>query len=428
LRWQKYKKLTTIKYKLLNLDTYTLNILYSPSINNKLRLAIENVFNNFYDFLKFNKYEIPFHTIQIGLEENDQFKISHTFQANLLANRYHHETWFSRVPLIIEEDSKDFLGTCFYMINCLQEYEVNKLDALARFDHNQSYQFKFDCAEENLVLSYFQEMAIIIFGTKIPLQKSQFILSHDIDFINSSWKDTMKKQLKSVSFFEATNTYVRHLKGNDDWQNIDAIIADETSMNIPSIFFWLCKSGKSKFKNIKNADYKIEENYVQACLKKIEAAPLHRNGLHKSISDLSLDEELAQLPQTKLNRYHYLKFNILDDFQKLSASNIEEDHSLGFSEIIGFRNSYGLPFTPFNPFSMSYYNFKAYPLHIMDSSLFYYMGCKTNKSMLAEIESFIEKNEKSAVISILWHNNFYKRSSYLKLLELIKTKLSTHKN
>lgn len=428
MRKQNYKNLTIIKYKLRNLDTHPFHITYDPLIENDLKRAIDNIFSNYYNFLNFNNYSALVYEVRIGDRENCHFKLSKTFVSNLLAKEFHHEKWFRDAPLILEEGKPDFLGSCFYLINCLQEYAPNVGDALDRFDYSLSYQMKFNCAEEHLVLDYFQEISKCLFGSPIPLKTSQYLLSHDIDFLHSAWKDKLKTQLRNGAFSKILQTTKDLLQGKDDWQNIQEILLVENQLKISSTFFWLCKKGATPFEKVKNADYSIQESYVQDCLQAIHRSSGHQNALHKSISNLSFEEELSHLPPTTINRYHYLKFNIQRDFDILSQSSIMEDHSLGFSKQIGFRNSYGLPFKPFDPIQLRYYNFIEYPLHVMDSSLFYFMACTRPESMLDRLASFIEKHQHSAVISILWHNNFYDKQSYTSLLHLLEKNLTAHTN
>jgi hypothetical protein len=408
------------------LDKHSFHITYTQATEHSVKLAIDNVLVNFFNFLKFNKFTPKNLNIKIGIEKDCHFQLSKTFINNLLSKEFHHEKWFEHSPRIEENGEPDFLGSCFYMINCLQEYAPSPLDSLGRFDFECSYQCKFQCTEDHLVLTYFQNIAQVLFGSPIPLQQSQYLLSHDIDALNSSWKEKLKKQIYNLSFKQALQTFIARIQGKDDWQNIEDILEDETRLQISSTFFWLGEEGRTKFKGVKNSDYKIEEAYVQNCLSKIESSALHQNGLHKSISSMPFEKELEQLPATTHNRFHYLKFNIPQDFQILSDSNITADYSLGFSKNIGFRNSYGLPFVPFNPITLTYYKFTAYPLHIMDSSLFYYMDFQSLEAMYAKVASFIEQHPKSALISILWHNNFYQKKDYHQLLQIIKMNLANY--
>ncbi|MCB9227351.1 MAG: hypothetical protein H6578_09325, partial [Chitinophagales bacterium] len=151
---------------------------------------------------------------------------------------------------------------------------------------------------------------------------------------------------------------------------------------------------------------------------KINKSKYHNIGLHKSISSNTINEELTKLLANKL-RFHYLKFNVKEDFEKIEASKIQEDYSLGFSTVLGFRNSYGLPFKPYHPVLEKQYSFTVFPLNVMDSSLYYYLHISNNEDMILVAINFIKNNAESCVLSILWHNNFYDEKTYQKLLDFV---------
>lgn len=410
-----------------DLNKHPFHIEYNNRLSSPLKKAINSVFDHFYFFLSYNKFEFDKTVFSVGIDSNCTFQISNRFIQNLEEKKFEHVYWFTNQALLIETEKADYIGTCFYMINCLQEYGDYPRDLLGRFIFENTYQYKFNCAEKNLVLDYFQEVAMLIFGVKIPLQKSSYLLTHDIDFVNSAWKDQFKDGVKSLDFQSTFQASKKALTLQDDWQNIEEIIQLEQKQMVSSIFFWLPVKGKSKYPNVQNADYQIKDKYIQKCLKLIESSPNHRNGLHKSVNETALKEENELLSNLACLRYHYLKFDIRKDYDKISKSNLSNDFSLGFSTRIGFRNGYGLPFRPIDPYSLAYYNFTVYPLHIMDSSLFYFMDKSSMEEMVDAVQDFVKLNAQSAVIGILWHNNFYEKKSYQRLLKIIATNLDYYK-
>lgn len=415
----KIKKNSQEQDKHIDLIAHPFHIKYKERLSAPILAAIDNVMDNFYYFLNYNQFSFKEITLNVGLDMPADLHLSHIFIENIEAHIFTHEAWFEKEALIIEGDKKDFIGTCFYMINCLQEYTDTDPDELGRFKFGNTYQAKFNCPEQNLVLSYFQEMALIIFKQEIPLKPSQSLITHDIDFINNGWKKSLKKAIHSLHLNHLIKSIINKIKGIDPHQNIQEILAIEKSENIGSIFFFMTTKGSTEFGNIRNSDYSIDSAYIQNCMTQINESSRHSIGLHKSISDTSFREELSLLPAAH-NRYHYLRFSIPESFQNLSESTIKYDYSLGFSEKIGFRNSYGLPFKPFDPVSQQYYDFWEFPLLIMDSSLHYFMGKTADSGKLKYIEDFIQKNKYSTVISILWHNDFFDSDSYGQLLKLIK--------
>lgn len=413
-----YKKFRQETYKIHKLDQHPFHISYSKNLSKQICAAVDNVFDNFYFFLNFNSFECKSLSFSVGTEQNSDFILSEVFINNLQNSAFNHERWFTEKPVIICNGFEDYIGSVFYMINSLQEYHKTELDALGRFQFKDSYQAKFNCCEDNLVLEYFQQIAEQLFGKKIPLKPSQFQLSHDIDYLHKGWRNDLKEALKSLNIIAVLRIFWNKILGKDSNQNIKEIMLFERAHEVPSCFFFMCEQGETGVSGIENSDYNFNSNYVQQTMRYIDDAFLHIIGLHKSIGKTSIQEELAKIPSYS-NRFHYLAFNIPKSFQELSDSSLKFDCSLGFSEKIGFRNSYGLPYQPFNPISASYFDFWEYPLHIMDSTLHFYLGMKNDPSKFEAVERFLEKNSKSAVISVLWHNNYFNPKSYQGLLNIL---------
>jgi hypothetical protein len=140
------------------------------------------------------------------------------------------------------------------------------------------------------------------------------------------------------------------------------------------------------------------------------------NGLHKSCSEKTIDEEIGSMPfQARYNRFHFLRYKLPDLWDQLNDSQIQIDFSLGFAERYGLRNNFGLPFKPYNLHEQSAYPFLEVPLNMMDSTFSRYM--KIPKAKTAdEIIGFIEKNKFNCILSLLWHNTYfsdYKYEGYL---------------
>lgn len=400
-----------------------LHITFESNLSEKVKRAIHNVFENFTFFLKFNDFNTSSRTLLIGVSDKADLKISNRFVQFIEQQTFEHELWFDQEALLIEDNLPDYIGSCFYMINCLQEYADYPKDFLGRFTFESSYQYRFNCAEDHLVLKYFQEIAKRIYGHVIPLRRSMYSLSHDIDFLHRGWNKALKKSIFKGDIKKLFQLAARRVKGEAPLQNLSEIISDEKQYEMASIFFFLPVNGASPYEGVSNADYTMESSYVQEILSQIKQSTWHNLGLHKSIGETSFADELKLL-QSKRNRFHYLKFQIPEVYQLLEQAEIDYDYSLGFSTHIGFRNSYGLPYKPFNPLNNTSCKTWFIPLLIMDSSMHYFMGLESAASKFDAVQNFIHKHKESTVISLLWHNDFYEHDAYIKLLAFIRQELT----
>ncbi len=141
------------------------------------------------------------------------------------------------------------------------------------------------------------------------------------------------------------------------------------------------------------------------------------NGLHKSCSEMTINDELKKGNITTFyNRYHFLNYLPHKDWSEISNSNLQFDASMGFVERYGFRNSYGNAFQPYNIFKKRPYDFVEAPLNFMDGTFHKYM--KVNPDHIGNlIIEFYERNKYNCLFSLLWHNTYftnYKYNSYLK--------------
>jgi hypothetical protein len=347
----------------------------------------------------------PIHLAFYDTLKNHKDGLSHIFQFN------------SDPAIYTEKGQKDVVATIFYMINCLQEYNQTEdnSDAFGRFKFESSYQFRFGVTEENLVQheidSFFKKFRIN--GTN---EKSSFFISHDVDNLYGSFVQDGFWALKKMRIDIILRLIANELIRNPHWKNMDKIIKLNNEYDIRSTFFWLVNQGTGK-KNIRNADYTIKK---EKDLVHIVNKSGFFNGLHKSCSDMSINEELQKGElNTRYNRYHFLNFSTYSDWEKISASEIKLDCSLGFAERYGFRNSYGQSFQPFNFEKNQPFDFIETPLTFMDTTFYKYMKQPAN-NIGNSIIDFYERNSYNCHHSLLWHNTSFTNYKYGSLLKEYK--------
>jgi hypothetical protein len=319
--------------------------------------------------------------------------------------------FFAYKPLISTNSGEpDYLASIFYLINCLQEYNPapTDLDEFGRYKYERSCQNRFGFIKENLVQEYI-DLFLASCGVRSNFSfKTTIFLSHDIDTLYGSLLQDGLWALKKGRLDVIIEIIFREMIRKPEWRNIDKILKIESAYDLVSTFFWLVNKGIGK-DHIQNADYSVQKerelfnNIIQNGF---------TNGLHKSSSKMSLDEELDRLPyKTTFNRYHFLKFLPQYDWQLINESRIEFDSSLGFAEHYGFRNSFGMPFQPYNLQLKKPFNFVETPLNIMDGTFHKYMQIPVNRTSEMIIE-FIEKNRFNCVLSLLWHNTYFTNYKY----------------
>lgn len=316
-------------------------------------------------------------------------------------------------PIYYDENgNKCSIETIFYLVNCIQELNLkpSDLDQYGRYKYSVSLQKHYGIVEENFVGHLIDQLIlqfpILSLDGNPPKVKSKFFISHDIDLLLSGWKIEGFLALKQSKWSLLLKVLWDILRLKPFYNNIDQIILLDKNYGIPSCFYWLPKYGKDQ-NGIMNADYSLDDLKVQS--QKVLDAGLDC-GIHKSSFENTFGEEMAHFHfKVEHNRYHYLKFQTHKAWKEIEAAGLKTDASLGFAEHIGFRNSYGLPFVPFDMENDRPFSFVEIPMHVMDVTLKQYMGLD-DEEISNKLQSFFIMNKENAICSILIHNNYYCKS------------------
>ncbi len=324
------------------------------------------------------------------------------------------------VPKINDKtnDKTDFFAAIFYLTNCLQEYGSRSLDGHQRYPFSASWQAKTGLITENIVqriINIFLVNQVKFKHLASKSRESAVFLTHDIDGLYSAWKTEGLWAAKNFRLDKLLHLLFLAAMRRPAWFNIDDILKLHSAYDVRSTFFFLTEKGwflpKFLLENGQNtegvfhADYDVNAPKIQQLFSHIKAQK-SEIGLHKSaFGDSDFPSELNKLPMDKIrsNRYHFLKFQLPEAWQTMEKAGVQLDASLGFAEQFGFRNSYGLPFSPYDFEKKRAMNLVVTPLNIMDGTMEHYM--KMPQSEIAKtVISFLENNRKDAILSILWHN------------------------
>ena len=341
--------------------------------------------------------------LSIGYDSASNIQLSERFYLDLAAGIYDHHHHMSNGSFIqLPDGSPDYLSSIFYLVNCIQEYGSTDLDKYGRFKYEDSLQKKWGIITENKVWEYIQ-----LFCDKHSITYSKrpvnaCCLSHDIDFIYRGWKREGLKAVQQGSLGKATEIVTSRFVGKPIFANIAEIAEMEASAGYASTFYWIASQQKGDG-GIDNADYSMTDPLVQQMMTTAEAAGCE-HGMHKAAASSSFRAEMEQFTRPiSTNRYHYLRFALPHAWAELDAAGIAVDCSLGFAEHFGYRNSYGLPFRPFDLEQNRTREVLIVPLHIMDTTLTDYMNISKTEVSSVMLD-WIESVQDHTLIGVLWHN------------------------
>ncbi|MBT8220947.1 MAG: hypothetical protein KJP00_14050 [Bacteroidia bacterium] len=362
-----------------------------------------------------NNQEIQFEYVDISTSADIVIDHNHT-ESEVIATAFYDQLGdrkpelqyhkvFSKPQLICNQNGLvDLLATIFYMVNCLQEYTAtsNGLDQYGRITYASSYQNQYQSVEKNLVQEYI-ELWLAQHQISFQSEKSKVFLSHDIDSLHTAVIPISVQVIRQIPPLDLLQILVQKLLGRPNIESLNQVMKINDEHDIQSTFFWLMNKGIGQH-SIPNADYRFDPKYLALTRNRNNA-----NALHKSSHTTTLDQEFdAAKFDSPANRYHYLAHQPLRDWQVISDSQIELDASLGYAEKMGFRNSYGQAFQPFNLNQNQPYDFVEVPLHIMDTTFERYQQMDP-KTISDEIIDFIDRNKFNCTLSILWHNQHFNK-------------------
>lgn len=346
--------------------------------------------------------------LTIGYSDLNDFVISENHHRLLSQNIFGHQQQLSHNGNIVNKfGGTDFISTISYLINSFQEYNDTAPDQYGRFKYTNSVQHKLNSIENNTV----QQIIDHLFGThpklrdlKTTSRKSRVFLTHDIDSVYGAVKEDGRYALEKFKPIEIIRLLFNATLGKPDWLNMSEIMKIEQQYGFTSTFYWLLVMNKQ------NSDYHFKLADIQQEFEAVKTKGWE-NGLHKAMGDSTFSEEIKTFGSIpKGNRYHFLKFTLPAGYDLIEENGLQLDTSLGFSPAFGLRNSYGLPFVPFNLKQNRPYHFVEAPQLMMDRTFY-------NLNMpVAEVKKkffdFVERNQYNCVFTINWHNNFFTDLKY----------------
>lgn len=208
------------------------------------------------------------------------------------------------------------------------------------------------------------------------------VCSHDIDFYFTNRPSALVRLTKNIGiaalsrqpnlhFVETLRLIPQVLSGKRVGHYIPALIDANRRHDIQTTFFAVARHGHRRDPN-----YRIAQiaPFLHDAAKEGFSVGLH--GSYRSIlEDRNLREEARLLEEgvgqkPLSNRQHWLRFGRQEDlFAQVAEAGLLADSSLGFPDVVGFRNGASFPFPPYDFTREAPFPFLEIPLVLMDGSL-----------------------------------------------------------
>ncbi len=308
----------------------------------------------------------------------------------------------------------DIFAATFYLISRYEEYLPHDLDLYGRFAHENSLAFKEGFLDIPLVNIWIQDFgkALKIKYPILPIQYSTFNFkpTYDID-IAYSFKH--KGIIRNVGGFIKSPTMERlavlsNLK-TDPFDSYDFLHKLHKDYGLDPIYFFLVATSRSFYdKNISpysNAMWQLIKRHAKKY--SIGIHPSWKSNDNVSIikREKKVLETAAGIPVNN-SRQHYIKFKLPETFEKLIESGIENDYSMGYGSINGFRASVASTFFWYDLQNENITTLQLHPFCFMDANSFYEQHM-SDAQAYDEIIHYQQVCKKvNGTFITIFHNNF----------------------
>lgn len=248
------------------------------------------------------------------------------------------------------------------------------------------------------------------FNSNYPDNKKFTVLfTHDVDHLYLSneqlFRSILPYPLCKDTFGFLNVAREKLINKNVNYINFSKIIQLEKKYDAQSSFYFF-----SPYENSIGLNYHIHDikNEVSIILDEGFEIGLHTS--YHAYNNLEMikneKKKLEEITKKRIIgvRNHMLRFEIPTSWEVLSKSGLKYDTTLGYHDIVGFRNGTCHPFLPFNRINDNMIDIIEIPLCIIDVTLLCYMK-KNAKQSWEIIKNIIDSVEKcNGVLTILWHN------------------------
>ncbi len=334
----------------------------------------------------------------------------------------------------------DLLKSAFYLLSSYDEQFVNRSrDHWGRVSYHTSIQKRLGIIHRPVVNEYFDLIlegvnAFMKHHKRPPLVRSKFfksfgfLLSHDIDVIDKyGWNHLGYKIKELLGVVKSEHNKWKILKvtaksalqflnpwrSNPYW-NFPYLLNLEQGHKIRSSYYFLAKDQEG------GSHYNFDEKRLVQLFKKLKGYK-HEIGIHGTTQTVNnrnkLSKEVDDLEKAagvKIygGRQHRLWLDYPNTFKNHSAIGLRYDSSFGFAEMEGFRNSFCLPFKPYDFENRQAIDLWQLPLVTMDVTLFSYRLLSADDAF-SIIEKLLDEVKKhNGIFTLLWHNSFFDEILY----------------
>ena len=315
----------------------------------------------------------------------------------------------------------DIFAASFYLMSRYEEYLPGTPDEYGRFDHTRSLAFRegfLDMPIVNIWLKEFKKALLKKYPNLIFRYPSfKFIPTYDIDiaysYLHKGWKRNMGGFLRAM--FKGEWAHIRQrvsvLRGAspDPYDAYEWLDSLHLYCRVrPYYFFLVASRQKGLDRNLPPDGEGLQE------LVRYHAAG-NRVGIHPSWQsgdrEACLKEELEWMElmtekEVTRSRQHYIRFTLPDTYRRLLKYGIQQDFSMGYGSINGFRASVASSFYWYDLEKEEQTTLRLFPFCFMDANSFFEQHDTPAQAMQELMHYYHLIRKVNGLMVTIWHNTF----------------------
>lgn len=315
----------------------------------------------------------------------------------------------------------DIFAGIFYLISRYEEYFPHQKDMYGRYAHESSVAFKEGFLNVPLVNIWVEQLKSIMLQ-KFPAFKPRsnnfsFLPTYDIDeaysFKHKSWKRSIGgacKDLIKGNFKRFTQRKrVLNNKEEDPFDSYIWLNDLHRHYSLHPVYFFLVAAKNGKY----DKHILPSEMAMQTLLQ--QTSTQNQVGIHPSWQSSEnqklLNEEKKVIEniigfKITQSRQHFIRFELPTTYRYLIETNIQQDYSMGYGSINGFRASVATPFYWYDLEKEQITALQVFPFCFMDANSFYEQK-QTAENTFEELMYYYNDVKKiNGLFITIWHNTF----------------------
>ena len=327
--------------------------------------------------------------------------------------------------LFNEEECLTINGVCdpiasiFYILTRYEEYHSSFKDKHGRYIGKKSVLYRFGWHEKAMCDRWSEDILCFLasntaFRYERKKYRPQIIPTFDIDKAYAYKHKGIFRNILGYfkDFYSKDSSLTKErrmvLAGSkkDPFDNYDKIFEIQSRGFDIKLFWMLGNYGKYD----KNISHKNRRH--RRLIRKMDT--IASIGIHPSYksnsNEFNIHDEIERLQSiikkhVRSSRQHYLMLFLPKTYQQLIEQEIEDDYSMGYADIIGFRAGTARSFHWFDLTTNKKTSLRIHPFCYMDGSLNEYLKLSTNEAEERIAQLYLEMQNYGGQYIFLWHND-----------------------